>query len=331
MIWLNRVCQVAWRFGRVPKVSANLASPFTKGRQEWMNQPPRHLFALFPRKSVCQDATKKLNQSWMIPRVVFVAAVILKKQFLLSSKFSRIPGMMPKIYTHALSISGKCMAWFFVKSFGGVTGVRCWRVPVAGRQETVFLIRKLCPRRRVKSQLFSFGVRLWQWCVLAALLCLYQDPLHNGSRAKSDLWSHFTRPPYVYSNWCAIAYVVSIKNFGEPWCIWIGWDSCRHLNKVVTVELQDEPFAFCGRNGAAYVDLLSRVFSTHLIGFLLRATKQERKSALKRLRYYVSPKECFLGRRPRQCFLQVNEKTLQQVETFKYLGMVVTSDGCRNK
>jgi len=96
-------------------------------------------------------------------------------------------------------------------------------------------------------------------------------------------------------------------------------------------ELQDEPFAFCGRNGAAYVDLLSRVFSTHLIGFLLRATKQERKSALKRLRYYVSPKECFLGRRPRQCFLQVNEKTLQQVETFKYLGMVVTSDGCRNK
>ena len=53
-------------------------------------------------------------------------------------------------------------------------------------------------------------------------------------------------------------------------------------------ELQDEPFAFCGRIGAACVDLLNRVFSTHLIGFLLRATKQERKTALKRLRYCVS-------------------------------------------
>jgi len=38
----------------------------------------------------------------------------------------------------------------------------------------------------------------------------------------------------------------------------------------------------------ACVDLLNRVFNTHLIGFLLRATKQERKSALKRLRHCVS-------------------------------------------
>ena len=53
-------------------------------------------------------------------------------------------------------------------------------------------------------------------------------------------------------------------------------------------ELQDELFAFCGRTGSACMDLLNRVFSTHLIGFLLRATEQERKSALKRLRYYVS-------------------------------------------
>jgi len=53
-------------------------------------------------------------------------------------------------------------------------------------------------------------------------------------------------------------------------------------------ELQDELFAFCGRTVSACMDLLNRVFSTHLIGFLLRATEQERKSALKRLRYYVA-------------------------------------------
>jgi len=30
--------------------------------------------------------------------------------------------------------------------------------------------------------------------------------------------------------------------------------------------------------------------------------------------------------RPRRCFLQVSGNTLQQVETFKYLGVVFTSD-----
>ena len=40
--------------------------------------------------------------------------------------------------------------------------------------------------------------------------------------------------------------------------------------------LQDEPFAFYGQTGTACVDLLNRVFSTHLIGFLLRVTKQEK-------------------------------------------------------
>ena len=38
-----------------------------------------------------------------------------------------------------------------------------------------------------------------------------------------------------------------------------------------------------------------------------------------------------LTRRARQCFRQVSGNTLQQVETFKYLGVVCTSDGSRNK
>ena len=67
-------------------------------------------------------------------------------------------------------------------------------------------------------------------------------------------------------------------------------------------ELQDELFAFCERIGIACVDLLNRVFSTHFIGFLLRATKKERKWALKRLRYYVLPKAMFLGQTPKAVF-----------------------------
>jgi len=38
-----------------------------------------------------------------------------------------------------------------------------------------------------------------------------------------------------------------------------------------------------------------------------------------------------LSRRPRHCILQVSGNTLQQVETSKYLRVVFTSDGSRNK
>ena len=50
----------------------------------------------------------------------------------------------------------------------------------------------------------------------------------------------------------------------------------------------------------ACVDFRNRVFITHFIGFLLRATKKKRKLALKRLRCYVSPKAVFSASK-RQC------------------------------
>ena len=54
----------------------------------------------------------------------------------------------------------------------------------------------------------------------------------------------------------------------------------------------------------------------HLIGFLLRATKQERKSALKRPRHYVSWN---------------TQGSAFRKWAFKYIGVVFTSDGSRNK
>jgi len=65
----------------------------------------------------------------MTPTAVFVAAEALQKKFPLSSKLSRNPGSMPK----TSSTSGKYMAGFLVKSFGGccgrtvLTGASCWR------------------------------------------------------------------------------------------------------------------------------------------------------------------------------------------------------------
>jgi len=55
----------------------------------------------------------------MISSAFFVAAVALQNKFPLSSKISRNPGNMPRTYTHVLPTSGKYMAGFLVKSFGG--------------------------------------------------------------------------------------------------------------------------------------------------------------------------------------------------------------------
>jgi len=92
------------------------------------------------------------------------------------------------------------------------------------------------------------------------------------------------------SNSCAIAYVVlSQKLWRSPGLHELDdRQSQTRRHGCHCWELQDEPFAFCGRIGTACMDLLNRAFSTHLIGFLLCTTNQERNSALKRLMYCVS-------------------------------------------
>ena len=133
----------------------------------------------------------------MIPSAAFVGGVALQNKFPLSSKFSRNPGSMPKTHTHVLSTSVKYMARFLVKSFGGVAGVRCWRLPLAGRQVTVFLLRRLC------SCSITI-VQRWRWtptmvcAVTTPLHSLYQGSTNYGPRAKSDLRSHFTRPQNTF-------------------------------------------------------------------------------------------------------------------------------------
>jgi len=73
------------------------------------------------------------------------------------------------------------------------------------------------------------------------------------------------------------------------------------------------------------LNLLNRAFYMHLICFLLRATKPEMKSAQK-----MSEILC-LSRIIRQFRLQVSGNTLQQVEKFKYIGVVFTRDGGRTR
>jgi len=137
-----------------------------------MNQLPRHLFAKPPRKNACQDGKIKFSQSWVIPSAVFVTAVALQNKFSLSSKSSRNPGSISKSYTQHMFCRPResirpGSSW---KTWEGVVGVRCWWVPLAGSQVTVFLCKRLCPCWRSWSQPFSVGVGLRQWCVLSPLL-----------------------------------------------------------------------------------------------------------------------------------------------------------------
>jgi len=247
----------------------------------------------------------------MTSSAVFVVAVALQNKMPLSGKFSRNPGSMSKTYAHVLSTWPKYMAGFLVKSFEGWPSSNC------------ILLQKICLCQR--SSITT--VRRWCWtpsmvcAVTTPLHSLYQGSPHYGPWDKSDQRSHFTRPQNTFANNEKIIYLRKMCCFGRMWHI----PKKSHYTKCVALELlcnslwsplpkavkspclyeldrqtqtrwqgrhcwelQGEPFAFCGRIGTAFVDLLNRVFSTHFIGFLLRATKQERKSSLKRLRYFVS-------------------------------------------
>ena len=195
------------------------------------------------------------NQSWMIPSAVFFVAVALQKKFLLSSKLSRNPGSMAKTYIHASSPSAKCMPGSPWKALRDVVAARCWQAPIAGRQVTAFLFRRLCLCQRSKSQPFSVSAGLRQWCVLSPLLFIvYIKVLHTTARRTNPTYesispghkTHFANNEkiiqYIYetcvdlvecsisrkkhitqdiwpSNCCAIAYVVSPKKREVPWSI----------------------------------------------------------------------------------------------------------------
>jgi len=86
------------------------------------------------------------------------------------------------------------------KALGGVAGVRCWRIPFAGRQMRVFLLRRLCPCGRSSITSAHF------WCWTPTMVCAVTTPLHSlhpgspnyGLRAEPDLRSHFTRPQHAF-------------------------------------------------------------------------------------------------------------------------------------
>ena len=85
------------------------------------------------------------------------------------------------------------------------------------------------------------------------------------------------------SNCCAKGYVALSQIIWRV-LVCMEWiDSHRHVDEGATVGSSRKDCLVCFfRMNWHCVGLLSRVFTTYLIGFMLRTTNQERKSALKR-------------------------------------------------
>jgi len=90
----------------------------------------------------------------------------------------------------------------------------------------------------------------------------------------------------------------------------------------------------CRKNRLLFADELvlhAWIFSTgssvHIWSFFSSAACDQAGTKISTKKIEVL---CLSGR-PRQCILHVSGNTLQQVETFKFLGVVFTSDGSRNK
>jgi len=127
------------------------------------------------------------------------------------------------------------------------------------------------------------------------------------------------------SNCSAIAYVVSPKKFGEPWSIWIGLTVTDASRRVLLLGTAGWTVCFFRTNWYCTRWSSKQGLQLAFDWFSAACDQEGKKISSENIEVL-----CLL-RRPRQCFLQVSGNTLQQVEAFKYLGVVFTSDKSRNK
>jgi len=131
----------------------------------------------------------------MIRSADFVAAVALQNIFPLSSKIFRNPGSMPRAYTNVLSTSGKYMAGFLVKSFGGcygsavLMGASCWQSSNCNLAQKIVSLSMELNHIRAALMLDSDNDE----CCHHSSHNLYQGSPNYGPRAKPNPPSHFTR------------------------------------------------------------------------------------------------------------------------------------------
>ena len=298
-----------------------------------MNQLPRHLFAKPPRKCVCQDG--KIIE----PKLDDIQCVFCRGRST-TEQISTLQQNFEKSWEHAKDLY-TCFADLGKvygrvpreKLWGGVVGVRCWWVPLAGSQVTVLLLRRLRPCRRVKSQPFSIGVRLRQRCMLPPLLFIvYIRVLQTTARGPNPTCEAISPGRKIHCANNEKIYLRKMCWFGRMYhipkksqyarCLALGLlcnSLCGLSQKILKSpglyeldrpsqtrrqrchcwELQDEPFAFFGWIGTACVDLqqgLQLAFDR----FSDACDQAGTKISTEKIEVLC------LSRHPRQCFLQVS-------------------------
>jgi len=117
-----------------------------EGRDESMNELPRHLF-LYPHwKSACQVPWKKIpRKNWTkaggYTNAIFVLPVSRQNKILILQKFFDKSWEYAKVVWACFVDHEKTYDRAPRESFGECCGVRCWRPPVTGRQIPVFLLK----------------------------------------------------------------------------------------------------------------------------------------------------------------------------------------------
>jgi len=302
----------------------------------------------------------QLKQNWAVPSAVVVAAVALQHKFSFSRNFREILGACQRrthmFCRHRESIRPGSL-W---KVLGGVAGARCWQVPIVGHQISVFLLRRLCPCRR--SSITSVHC----WCWTPTMVCSVTTPLHSLHQVlqttacgpnptceaiSPGLKTHFANnEKIIYLRkicWIGIMYHIQIKSLCarcqtlELLCNSLCGPLPKNLespglyefkrqhkrfDEVVTVEDCRINRSLCALRTNWCVDGSSQQGVQHAFDRFSAACNQAGTKIST-----INIEVLCLSRRPRQCILQVSGNTPQQVETFKYIRVVFTSDGSRNK
>ena len=129
------------------------------------------------------------------------------------------------------------------------------------------------------------------WCTVLTAACYwpssYGIPAQKFVSVSGEL-NHDRSPLVLDSDTCVWLCAVTTP-FHSPILHELNRQSQPSRRGCHNLEMQDQPFTFSSRFGTDSIFLTgNRLFSMHSIGFLLRATVPEWKSALKTPRCYVS-------------------------------------------
>ena len=179
---------------------ANWSSHTQIGRQEWMNQLPRHVFAKSPKTCACQDR-KIIEPKLDNTQCGFCQGRSTAEQISTLQQIWEILGACQRHTKHMFCRPRESVRpvslW---KALDGVVGVRCWWVSLCWQSSDCIPAQKIVS---VLTELIT-TVQRWYWTptMVCAVTTSSSWPISGFSKqrpgTKLNLRSHFTRPQNTF-------------------------------------------------------------------------------------------------------------------------------------